>query len=137
MHRLTTATIANKGLLMTAIPLVLLLTFVGLVVHVKRQSESAQTWALHSIVVLGASQPLAAHIAEAESAVRGYVITGDTDIRRVVRPLVGAGRADSHAATIVGQRQSVAGSQRAVGSSEIVVQRMARLTEIVRLINAR
>ena len=35
MRRLTTAKVASKGLLMTGIPLILLLTFVGLVVHSK------------------------------------------------------------------------------------------------------
>ena len=72
---------AYKGLLMIAVPLILLLTFVGLVVHVKRQSESAQVLALHSD---GSHQRLAVllmHIAETESAVRGYVITGDERIR--------------------------------------------------------
>ena len=62
---------------MTAIPLILLLTFVGLVVHVKDQSESAQVWALHSAEVMLVSQSLLARIAETESAVRAYVITGD------------------------------------------------------------
>ena len=75
--RLTTAKVAYKGLLMIAIPLILLLIFVGLVVHVKHQSESAQVLALHSKEVIGVSQSLLAHIAETESAVRGYVITGD------------------------------------------------------------
>ena len=35
MRRLTTVKVASKGLLMTAFPLILLLTFVGLVVHSK------------------------------------------------------------------------------------------------------
>ena len=83
--KLATARVAYKGLLMIAIPLILLLTFVGLVVHVKHQSESAQVLALHSTEVIGVSQSLLAHIAEAESAVRGYVITGDDAFVSFVR----------------------------------------------------
>jgi signal transduction histidine kinase len=74
---LTTAKVAFKGLLMIAVPLILLLSFVGLVVRVKHQSETAQVLALHSTEVIGASQSLLSHLAETESAVRGYVITGD------------------------------------------------------------
>jgi PAS domain S-box-containing protein len=72
-----TAKVAFKGLLIIAVPLILLLSFVGMVVHVKRQSESAQLWAQHSEQVLGVSQSLLGRLAEAESAARGYVITGD------------------------------------------------------------
>jgi PAS domain S-box-containing protein len=75
--KLKTAKVAYKGLLMIAIPLALLLIFVGLVVRVKRQSETAQTWALHSEEVLGVSRSLIGRLTEAESAVRGYVITRD------------------------------------------------------------
>ena len=78
VFKLTTAKVAYKGLLMIATPLVLLLVFVGLVVHVKRQSDSAQVLARHSTEVLGAAQSLLVRITEAESAVRGYVITGDS-----------------------------------------------------------
>jgi two-component system sensor histidine kinase/response regulator len=75
--RLKTAKVAYKGLLMIAIPLILLLMFVGLSVHVKHQSETAQVWTLHRKEVVGISVSLLARMTEAESAVRGYVITGD------------------------------------------------------------
>ncbi|MEP6913166.1 MAG: PAS domain S-box protein, partial [bacterium] len=75
--RLARAKVAYKGLLMIAIPLILLLIFVGLVIHVKHQSESAEVLALNSTEVIGVSQSLLAHIAETESAARGYVITSD------------------------------------------------------------
>jgi CHASE3 domain sensor protein len=76
MLRLTRSKVAYKGLLMTAIPLSLLLSFVGLLIHVKHESESAEVWALHSKEVIGVSQALLAHTAETESSARGYVITG-------------------------------------------------------------
>jgi two-component system, sensor histidine kinase and response regulator len=75
--RLTTAKVAYKGLLMIAAPLILLLIFVGGAAQVKHQSEAAEVSALHRKEVIGVSLSLLARIAEAESAVRGYVITGD------------------------------------------------------------
>ena len=42
---LITARVAYKGLVMIAVPLILLLTFVGIIVRVKRQSEAAHGWA--------------------------------------------------------------------------------------------
>ena len=77
VQTLTTAKVAYKGLLMIAIPLILLLIFVGLVVHIKHHGESAEVWAQHSKEVIGVSQSLLGHITETESAVRGYVISGD------------------------------------------------------------
>jgi hypothetical protein len=65
--RLTTAKVAYKGLLLIAVPLMLLLTFVGLVAHVKHQSEAAQAWAMHSTEVITVSRSLLAYVAEAES----------------------------------------------------------------------
>jgi PAS domain S-box-containing protein len=74
---MTRARVVYRGLVMIVFPLLLLLVFVGLVVRMKRQSESAEQWALHSQEVLGVSQTLLAQESEAESAARGYVITGD------------------------------------------------------------
>jgi PAS domain S-box-containing protein len=129
----TRGSVAYKGLFIIAAPLILLLAFVGLVVHVKHQSESAQLWALHSAEVISASQTLLAHIAEAESAVRGYVITGDeafdasytTSLESVtqttirLRNLVGDNPPqEEHASTI----------------EQLTAQRMDRLFQLVRLI---
>jgi PAS domain S-box-containing protein len=75
--KVTTAKVAYKGLLLTGIPLILILIFVGLVVHMKRQSESAQAQALHTTEVISVAESLLGRLAETESAVRGYFITGD------------------------------------------------------------
>ncbi len=56
VQKLTTVKMAYKGRLMIAVPLILLLTFVGLAAHVKRQSESAETWSLHSTEVIGVTR---------------------------------------------------------------------------------
>jgi PAS domain S-box-containing protein len=77
VRMLTTARVAYKGLMMIGIPLLLLLIFVGLVVRMKRQSESAELWALHSREVIAVSESLLAQVGAAESYTRGYVITND------------------------------------------------------------
>jgi two-component system, sensor histidine kinase and response regulator len=77
VRRLTRAKVAYKGLLMIAVPLILLLILVGLVLRVKHQSESAEASALHSKEVIGSSRALLANIVETESAARGYVISRD------------------------------------------------------------
>lgn len=71
------ARVTYKGLLLIAIPLILLLILVGRVVYVQRQSESARVRALHATEVLRVSQSLLTELAATESAFRGYVITHD------------------------------------------------------------
>jgi PAS domain S-box-containing protein len=135
MRRLTTVKLVYKGLLMIAIPLILLLTFVGLVVHVKHESESAQAWALHSTEVLSASQPLLAHVAESESAVRGYVITGD-DAFLASYASSSALVAQTTAALetlVIDNGQQEASAARV---KQLVAQRMKRLTEVVQSIES-
>ena len=75
MRGLATAKVAYKGFLLIAIPLIPLLIFAGLVVHVKHKSESAEAWAMHTSEVIGTTQTLLTQVTEAESAVRGYAIT--------------------------------------------------------------
>jgi PAS domain S-box-containing protein len=133
IHKLTTVKVAFKGLLMTGVPLILLLMFVGLVVHVKRQSELAAEWALHSAEVLGVSQALMAHSLEAESAVRGYVITGDETYAGAYQ--------ESWAqltVTITQLQQLVRDNPpqeaHARNIAQLMVQREQRFTELLRLI---
>lgn len=78
LTRLTKIKIAYKGLLMIAIPLLLLLVFIGLVLQVKRQSEAANAWTLHSHEIEVTSGALIEQLTQTESASRAYVVTGDT-----------------------------------------------------------
>lgn len=75
--KLNRAKVAYKGALMIGSTLILLISLVGLVVHVKHQSEAADVWARHSTQVIDVSQSLLGHLAEAESATRGYLIHQD------------------------------------------------------------
>ena len=117
VKRLTTARVAYKGLLMIAVPLILLLTFVGLVVHVKHQSESAQVVALHSTEVIGVSQSLVTHVAEAESAVRGYVVTGDDTFVLSYDESAGVGHSDDRTVATAGRATIRARTRTPAGSS--------------------
>jgi PAS domain S-box-containing protein len=69
--------VTYKGLLLIAIPLIFVLGFVVLVTQVKRSSEEAQKWSLHSKEVIRQTEALSRMIVNAESNVRGFVITGD------------------------------------------------------------
>ena len=133
--KMTTARVAYQGLLMIAIPLILLLTFVGLIVHVKGQSESAQRWTLHRKEVIDVSHALLGSLVEAESNVRGYVITGDGAF------------AASHAAsfeliTLTTARLRMLVSDNPLQEAHartierLTAQRMDRLSELVRLMKA-
>ena len=75
--RLSSAKVAYKGILIIAAPLVLLLTFVGLVTRMKVESESAQVMARHSTEVMSVSHDLLTHMVETDSAFKGYIISGD------------------------------------------------------------
>jgi signal transduction histidine kinase/DNA-binding response OmpR family regulator len=133
VRRLITARVAYKGLVMIAVPLILLLIFVGLVVHVKHQSESAQAAARHSTQVLGVSQSLLPHIAESESAVRGYIITGDgAFVEDAARSSVLAAQTMTRLRGLVADNP--AQDARAVELERLIAERTRRFSEIVRLV---
>jgi PAS domain S-box-containing protein len=131
--KLKTAKVAYKGLLMIALPLALLLIFVGLVVRVKHQSEAAQAWALHSEEVLGVSRSLTGRLTEAESAVRGYVITGDETF---VGSFGTSVESVKQATTLLRHLVVDKPVQEATATriEELSVQRMDRLSEFINLI---
>ncbi|MEP7341492.1 MAG: PAS domain S-box protein [Acidobacteriota bacterium] len=135
IRRLATAKVAYKGLLMIAIPLTLLLVFVGLVVHVKHQSESAQVMALHSTEVTGVSQALLTHIAETESAVRGFVITGDEEFVATYEKSLGlVTLTTAQLQKLVGDDPRQEAHARKIG--QLTAQRAQRFAEIFRLIKS-
>jgi two-component system sensor histidine kinase/response regulator len=133
VRTLTTAKVAYKGLLMIAVPLILLLIFVGLVLRMKGQSESAEVWALHSKEVIGISQSLLADIAETESAVRGYVISGDDEFANsYVRSLQGVIQTTTQLRNLV--RGNPLQEANAIKIEHLTAQRMELLSQLVGLI---
>ena len=135
VRKLITARVAYKGLVMIAVPLLLLLTFVALVVHVKDQSESAQESALHSEEVMGVSQSLLTAIAETESAIRGYIITGDDELIASYRASLGeASGITTKLIDLVADNPGQQAQARRIEA--LTAERTHRFTEIVRLIKA-
>jgi PAS domain S-box-containing protein len=75
--------IIHKGLILIAVPLLIMLVFITLVLNVKRQSQEAQAQSLHSKEVIAQTQLILQILVDAETGMRGYVITGD---RRFIVP---------------------------------------------------
>jgi PAS domain S-box-containing protein len=127
---LPTAKLAHKGMLMIAVPLALLLVFVGLVVHMKQQSEAAHVWATHSTEIVGASQSLLTQLAETESAVRGYVITNDAAfIASHAASVASVTELTARLRTLVRDNQGQ--EQRAIELENLTRQRVAHLSLVV------
>jgi two-component system, sensor histidine kinase and response regulator len=132
VRRLTSGKVAYKGLLMIAVPLILLLIFVGLVVRVKHQSESAEVLALHSKEVIGVSRSLLGYISDTESAARGYLITGEAPfVDSYSQSLELVAQTTSQLRNLVSD--SALQLETAARVERLTVLRMDKLSEIVNL----
>lgn len=69
--------ITYKGLVLISVPLLILLVFVALILNLKRHNQEAQTKSLHSKEVIAQTQLILQVLLDAETGMRGYVITGD------------------------------------------------------------
>jgi PAS domain S-box-containing protein len=69
--------ITHKGLLLIAVPLVTMLIFVALVLSLKNRNKEFQYQTLHSEQVIAQTQLLLRILIDAETGMRGYVITAD------------------------------------------------------------
>jgi signal transduction histidine kinase len=70
-------TILKKGVILLVIPLLSQLGFIGLVSWMRRESAQALDWTVHTKDVIARVWKPMALMAQAHSAIRGYVITGD------------------------------------------------------------
>jgi PAS domain S-box-containing protein len=77
LYRLTQSRIAYKGLILISVPLIFVLAFVLLVVQMTRSNEQAQARYLHTKEVIAQADVILESLLEAETSVRGYVVTGD------------------------------------------------------------
>jgi PAS domain S-box-containing protein len=75
--------IIHKGLVLITVPLIIMLVFIALVINLKRQSQQAQAQSLHSKEVISQTQLILQILVDAETGMRGYIITGD---RRFTAP---------------------------------------------------
>jgi PAS domain S-box-containing protein len=69
--------ITHKGLVLIAVPLLILLIFVALVLNLKHHNQEAQAKSLHSKEVIAQTQSILRVLVDAETGMRGYVITAD------------------------------------------------------------
>jgi PAS domain S-box-containing protein len=70
-------TIFQKGVILVAVPLLAQGVFVGMVAWFQGRYSAAQYWSLHTKEVLERGLRVEAGVVEAQSEVRGYVLTGD------------------------------------------------------------
>lgn len=76
-HKLAHSRVSHKGLILISVPLLFVLIFVVFVSQAIRQSEQAQASYLHSKEVVAEIEYIFVDLVDAESSVRGYVITAD------------------------------------------------------------
>ncbi|HEX8847685.1 MAG TPA: CHASE3 domain-containing protein [Pyrinomonadaceae bacterium] len=84
IYKLTRTKIAYRGLILISIPLILLLAFVILVTALKRRNKEAQNWSSHSKEVIAQADDLSKNLVEAESGIRGYVLTNNPNFAESV-----------------------------------------------------
>ncbi|HLM60659.1 MAG TPA: CHASE3 domain-containing protein, partial [Pyrinomonadaceae bacterium] len=77
LHKIMRARIVYKGLILISVPLFFVLGFVLLVNQQKRTGEEVQVKALHSKEVITHTYALTENLVDAQSSIRGYVITLD------------------------------------------------------------
>jgi diguanylate cyclase (GGDEF)-like protein/PAS domain S-box-containing protein len=76
-HRLTRSNVTRKGLILVSVPLVFLLVFVVLVMQLSRRSQHAEASYIQSKEIISTLETISTDLFEAESSIRGYVLTGD------------------------------------------------------------
>lgn len=87
-HKLLQTRIIYKGLILISIPLIFVLGFVLLVNQQKRENEKVNALLLHSKEVIAHAHTLTQKLVEAESNIRGYVISNNVEYRDAFELLV-------------------------------------------------
>jgi PAS domain S-box-containing protein len=77
VYELPELKIAHKGVVLIAIPVVFVLAFVILAAQMKRDNQRAQILSSHTSDVIGQANDLLRILVDAQSGIRGYVITDD------------------------------------------------------------
>jgi PAS domain S-box-containing protein len=76
-HRLTSSNINRKGLILVSVPLLFLFGFVVLVSQLSRRSQEAEAAYIQSKEIISTLETISTDLFEAESSIRGYVLTAD------------------------------------------------------------
>lgn len=132
VYRITRAKIAYKGTVIIAVPLVFLIVFVGLVLRMKHQTESAESWTLHSREAISLAQSVIGRLATAESQARGYVITGDQEFLTVYQKSIpGVTQASAQLEGLVSDNPSQQAKAKTI--RELITTRVEHLSALVEL----
>jgi PAS domain S-box-containing protein len=81
-HSLTHSSIKRKGLILVSVPLVFLFVFVVLLAQLSRTSQQAEASFTQSKEIITTVETISTDLFEAESSIRGYVITGDPEFAK-------------------------------------------------------
>jgi PAS domain S-box-containing protein len=127
-------TLAQKGFLLLAAPLVLLLALVGLVFHLEREAADAQRWAGHSKEVVGEARRVLADLADAQNGVRGFVVTGDPAFLGPFDAARGRWRGDVNrlAALVADSGEQSARVTAIAAKGDAILDEQARVVDLVR-----
>ncbi len=126
LHRLKDAKILHKGFILVSIPLVFLLAFVALATEIKNASEAAERWSQHSKEVIAQAQELSGALYEAESSMRGVIISREPEfIEHYYRVKQAAPAAAARLAELV--RDNPAQTARALRLAELTSEKLAFL----------
>jgi PAS domain S-box-containing protein len=82
IRKMASSKMRHKGLILTSIPLIFVLAFVALVRQMKEASERDQMWVLHSKEVIWKANVLLGGLLDAESSLRGRIITDDAEFEK-------------------------------------------------------
>jgi PAS domain S-box-containing protein len=85
IRKIASSKMSHKGLILISIPLIFVLAFVALVRQMKRTSERGQEWVLRSKDVIWKADVLLGSLVDAESSLRGYITTDDTEFENSYR----------------------------------------------------
>jgi signal transduction histidine kinase len=135
VSKISRAKIVHQGLMLIAVPLVFTLGFVALVSWVKRDYERAQALHLKSKDVVAQTDALLTSLVEAETNMRGYVLTGDLAfVQSYERAAAEMPERISRLRSLVADDEAQAGRAAALG--EKASERMALIAETERLMLA-
>lgn len=133
LRRFSDWRIARKGLLLVAVPFLLVVALLVAATGVKRETEQAQAWQLHSKQVIVQAESVCNSLLNAQASISGYIITAEP---RFAAPFDQASQELRH--ELAGLQQLVQDNPtqhaRAARLDALATARLARLTELKRLV---
>ncbi|MCA1686528.1 MAG: CHASE3 domain-containing protein, partial [Planctomycetia bacterium] len=72
----------KKGLVIIAVPFLFQIAFIAALWKAYQESAAAQVWAIHTKDVIAQTESVARFVTQAQSDVRGLIVTGDPSLSR-------------------------------------------------------